>query len=132
VLHYEVRAQVARREGNRLIVPGSLLPTRLSRRLAEKAERSLPLLVDAPEKLALTTRIALPAGIHLRGPPAAVAIATEQGRFRWSARESEGALVVEEELDIPQQRIAPDRYAAFAALCRKVDETEAQDVAVAP
>jgi len=132
VLHYEIRSQVARREGDRLIVPGSLLPARLSRRFAEKADRSLPLLVDSPETVAFTTRIALPKGTHLRGAPAAVAIATEQGRFRWSARESEGALLIEEELDIPQQRIAPDRYPAFAALCRKVDETEAQDVVIAP
>jgi hypothetical protein len=130
VLHYEIRAQVARREGNRLIVPGSLLASRLSRRFVEKAERSLPLLVDAPEKLALTTRIALPPGTHLRGAPAAIVIATDQGRFRWSARESEGALLVEEELDIPQQRIAPDRYKAFAELCRKVDEAEAQDLTI--
>jgi len=132
VLHYQLRAQVARREGDRLIVPASLLASRLSRRFAEKAERSLPLLVDAPEKLALTTRIALPAGAHLRSAPAPVTIATEQGRFRWSARESEGALLVEEELDIPQQRIAPDRYPAFAALCRKVDEAEAQDLVIGP
>src|SRR5207237_966770 len=47
VLHYEIRAQVARREGNRLIVPGSLLASRLSRRFAEPAERCLPPLVAA-------------------------------------------------------------------------------------
>jgi tetratricopeptide (TPR) repeat protein len=132
ILHYQLRAQVARREGDRLIVPGSLLASRLSRRYVEKAERSLPMLVDAPEKFALSTRIALPAGTHLRGAPAAIAMATDQGGFRWSARESEGALLVEEELDIPQQRIAPARYAAFADLCRKVDEAEAQDLVIAP
>ena len=131
VLHYEIRAQVARREGDRLVVPGSFLASRLSRRYVEKAERSLPLLVDVPEKFALATRIALPAGTHLRGAPVPIAIATEQGRFRWSARESEGALLVEEELEIPQQRIAPARYAAFANLCRKIDEAEAQDLVIA-
>jgi len=131
-LLYEIRAQVARREGSSLIVPGSLLASRLARRFVEKAERSLPMLVDSPEKFTLSTRIALPAQTHLRGAPAAIAIATDQGRFRWSARETDGGLLVEEELDIPQQRIAPDRYAAFAELCRKVDEAEAQDLVVAP
>ncbi|MFL5362735.1 MAG: hypothetical protein ACJ78U_17370 [Myxococcales bacterium] len=130
-LHYDIRAQVGRREGDRLVVPGSLLATRLSRRLIEKAERSVPMLVDSPERIALVTRIKLPEGMHLRGDPAPIAVVTEQGHFSWTARESEGTLVVEEQLDIPQQRIPPERYAAFADLCRKVDDAEAQDLTVA-
>jgi tetratricopeptide (TPR) repeat protein len=130
-LHYDLRAQAGRREGDRLVVPGSLLASRLSRRLIEKADRSLPMLVDSPEKFAVVTRIKLPAGMHLRGDPAPIAVVTEQGHFSWTARESQGTLVVEEQLDIPQQRIVPERYAAFADLCRKVDDAEAQDLVVA-
>jgi hypothetical protein len=129
-LHYDIRAQAGRREGDRLVVPGSLLASRLSRRFIEKADRSLPMLVDSPEKIALVTRIKLPAGMHLRDEPAPIAVVTEQGHFSWTARESQGTLVVEEQLDIPQQRIAPERYPAFADLCRKVDDAEAQDLVV--
>ena len=68
--------------------------------------------------------------MHLRGDPAPIAVVTEQGHFSWTARESQGTLVVEEQLDIPQQRIAPERYRAFADLCRKVDDAEAQDLTV--
>ncbi|MFL5310860.1 MAG: DUF3857 domain-containing protein [Myxococcales bacterium] len=131
-LVYGLRVQLARRDGPRLLVPASLLPQRLSRRWVQKAERMLPLLVDSAEKQTTRAEIALPQGFHLRAPPPPVALRTAYGEFSWSAREQRGKLVIEESFALPQQRVAPARYAEFADFARRVDEVEDQELTLTP
>ena len=131
-LVYGLRVQLARRDGAQLFVPASLSPQRLSRRWVQKAERALPLLVDSVEKQTTRAEIALPAGFHLRAPPAPVALRTAYGEFSWSARAERGKLVVEESFALPQQRVPPARYREFADFARRVDEAEEQELVLAP
>jgi cellulose synthase operon protein C len=131
-LVYELRVQLARREGEQLLVPASVLPQRLSRRWVQKAERALPLLVDSTEKQITRAEIALPDGFHLRAPPAPVALRSPYGEFSWRAREERGKLIIEESFALPQQRVPPARYAAFAELARRIDEVEGQDLVLSP
>jgi cellulose synthase operon protein C len=131
-LAYDVRVQLARRDGAQLFVPGSLVPSRLARRWLQTAERQVPLLIDSPEILSQRIAIALPSGRSLRTAAKAVSIATEFGTYSWSARNQGGKLVIEEALSIPQQRVRPDRYAAFAAFARDVDQAQSQELVIAP
>lgn len=131
-LAYDVRVQLARRDGAQLFVPGSLVPSRLARRWLQTAERQVPLLIDSPEILSQRIAIALPAGRSLRTAAKPISIATEFGTYSWSARNQGGKLVIEEALSIPQQRVRPDRYAAFAAFARDVDQAQAQELVIAP
>ena len=75
--------------------------------------------------------IALPTSWSPRNLPKPVSIATPFGTYSWSARAEAGKLVIEEALSIPQQRVQPDRYAAFAAFARDVDQTQSQELAIA-
>ena len=131
-LVYSLHAQLARKDGEQLFAPATLLPSRLVRRWASKAERTTALLVDAPEDSSLRAAIALPPALHLRDKPAAVALDTPFGSFHWNAREEGGKLVLEESLRMPQQRIAPAQYAAFVAFAKAVDEAQEQELRLAP
>ncbi len=92
----------------------------------------MPLLVDQPEVLTQRVSIALPEGRHLRGAPKPVKQASPFGEYRWSAREEGGKLVIEELLSMPQQRVAPAEYAAFADFARAVDQAQSQELVVGP
>jgi cellulose synthase operon protein C len=131
-LVYGFRAQLARPDGAQLFVPGSLVPSRLARRWLQTAERQVPLLVDSPEVLSERVRIALPPGKSLRNAPKPVSIATPFGAYTFRAREESGKLVIEESLSVPQQRVPPERYAAFAAFAREVDDAQSQELLVGP
>jgi len=131
-LVYGLRVQAARRDGTQLFVQSSLVPARLSRRWLQTAERQVPLLVDQPEVLTQRVSIALPEGRHLRGAPKPVKQASPFGEYRWSAREEGGKLVIEELLSMPQQRVAPAEYAAFADFARAVDQAQSQELVVGP
>jgi hypothetical protein len=130
-LVYGLRVQLARRDGEKLFVPSSLLPSRLGRRWAAKAERKVPLLIDSPEILSVKASVALPKDRRLRGTPQPVALSTPFGQYRWSVREEGGKLVIEESLELPQQRVAPAKYADFIAFARAVDEAQSQELIVA-
>ena len=131
-LVYSLRAQIARKDSAQLFAPATLLPARLVRRWASKADRTTALLVDAPEDETVHAVLALPAALHLRDAPAAVALDTPFGSFHWSAREEGGRLVLDESLRIPQQRIAPAQYAEFVAFAKAVDEAQGQELRLAP
>jgi len=131
-LSYALKAQIARRDGAQLFVPSSLVPARLSRQWVQLADRQTPLLFDSPEEVTQHAAIALPQGTHLRAGPPPVALATPFGAYRWSAREEGGKLVVDEALSIPQQRVQPAQYAAFAAFARAVDQAQSQELLIAP
>lgn len=131
-LVYGLRVPLARKDGAQLFVPSSIAPSRLARRWLQTAERQVPLLIDSPEILSQQIAIALPQGRSLRGAPEPVSIATEFGTYSWSARQEGGKLRIEESISVPQQRVRPDRYAAFAAFARDVDQAQAQELLLAP
>jgi hypothetical protein len=131
-LVYELRVQLARRDGAQLFVPASLVPSRLARRWLQTAERQVALLIDSPEVLAQKATMTLPQGRSLRNAPKPVSLATPFGAYSWSARQESGKLVIEESLSIPQQRVHPDRYAAFAEFARAVDQAQSQELVIAP
>jgi hypothetical protein len=132
-LIYSLHAPFGRRDGATLAVPASAAPSKLQRRWASKAERALTLMVDSPEEETLRTGLTLPAGLHLRNAPAPVSLLTPFGQFRWSAREDKpGHVLLEESLSVPQQRVAPAQYAAFAAFAAAVDEAQGQELMLAP
>jgi hypothetical protein len=125
---YGMRVQLARKDGPQLFVPASLVPQALSRRWAQRAERTLPLLVDSAEKQTTRSEIALPAGFHLSTPPPPVALRTPFGEFSWNVREERGRVVVQEAFAMPQQRVSPAQYAQFADFARRVDEAQNQEL----
>jgi hypothetical protein len=131
-LVYSLHVDLARRDGEQLFVPSSMSPSRLVRRWAGTGERNATLVLDAPELATSHTSIALPAGKHLRGALGPVALATPFGEYKWSAREENGSLAIDESLQLPEQRIAPADYAAFVAFARGVDEAQSQELLVAP
>ena len=131
-LEYGLHLDLARRDGDQLFVPSSLLPSRMVRRWGGTAERTVALLVDTQEQTTSRASITLPAGRHLRKPLAAVALSTPFGAYKWSAGEHDGKLVIDESLDVPQQRVAPDRYAAFMDFARAVDDAQSQELLLAP
>ena len=131
-LVYGLRVQLARRDCAELFIPASLVPSRLARRWLETAERQVPLLVDQPEVLSQRVALGLPQGRHLKPGPKPVSLATPYGSYRWSAREEGGKLVIEESLSMPQQRVRPTQYPAFAEFARAVDQAQSQELVVAP
>ena len=131
-LQYDLRVELARRDGEQLFVPSSALPARMVRRWGGTGERNVALLVDAAETVTSKTSLTLPKGKHLRGTPAPVSLATPYGEYRWAAREEGGKLVIEESLNVPQQRVAPGEYGAFMAFARGIDEAQSQELTVAP
>ncbi|HET7786318.1 MAG TPA: DUF3857 domain-containing protein [Myxococcales bacterium] len=132
VLSYGLRAQLARRDGVRLFVPSSLVPSRLSRRWVQMAERQTAMLIDSPEEVVQRATIALPKGTHLTAGPPAVALTTPFGSYRWSAREEGDKLVIDEALSVPQQRVQPAQYAAFSDFARAVDQAQSQELLLTP
>jgi hypothetical protein len=123
---------LARKDGAALQLPSSIFPSRLQRRWAQKAERTLPLLIDQPESSEVVSSLVLPAGMHLSAAPAPVVLEAPFGRYTWEAREEGGKLRVRETLRLPQQRIAPALYAGFAAFARAVDEAQERELRLAP
>jgi tetratricopeptide (TPR) repeat protein len=131
-LDYVLRAQLGRVDGAEMRVPSTLLPAGLSRRYAELAERKKPLLLQSLERYTVHAAIALAAGQHLRAPPEATSLQTPFGRYRWSAKEVAGKLILEEELLMPPQRIAPADYPAFVAFTRQVDQVQGRELLLSP
>jgi len=131
-LIYQLHAPLGTQDGPRLLVPGSLVPQRLSRRWVQTADRTLPLLIDAGDLEKTRVELTLPSGLHLAKPAEPVELQTPFGNFSWSAREEGGKLYFDEALSMPLQRIAPAQYPAFAAFARAVDEAQSQELLLAP
>ncbi|HXN56478.1 MAG TPA: hypothetical protein VN874_09430, partial [Myxococcales bacterium] len=131
-LVYALHGGLARKDGAALHLPASIFPARLRRRWAQKAERTLPLLIDQPESSEVISSLLLPAGMHLRAAPAPVILEAPFGKYTWEAREEAGKLRVRETLLLPQQRIAPALYAGFASFARAVDEAQERELRIAP
>ncbi|HEY2027749.1 MAG TPA: hypothetical protein VGH20_00955 [Myxococcales bacterium] len=129
-LVYRIKAQFARKEGARLFVPQSVAPGRLLRRWAQLAERTLPLLIDSPDKLTSHVVLELPKGMHLRPGFTPSHLSTPFGRYSFDAHEESGKLLMDEELDVAGQRVSPQAYPAFVQFARRVDDAQSSELIV--
>jgi len=127
-LIYSFHAPLARKDGARLYVPQSVAPARLARRWAQVAERTLPLLVDSPDQASSHVAIALPKGMHLKPGFAPAHLATPFGRYDFDAREDDGKLIIDEQLNVVAQRIPTGRYEDFVKFARAVDDAQSSEL----
>jgi hypothetical protein len=94
----------------------------------QRAERTTPLLLDAPEHATTRLTVTPPPGLAPRaGAPER--LETPFGLFTRSERVEGGALVREERLEVARGRIQPAQYPAFAAFAGGVDQIQARPVA---
>ncbi len=131
-LGYGLHAPLGRLDGAGLRVPASLSAAHLERHYADRGERKKTLLLQLLEKLSVQASIALPAGFHLVRAPEPVELSSPFGRYRWSAREEAGRMLISEELSMPPQRISPADYPAFVAFVREVDQVQGAELLVEP
>jgi len=131
-LDYTLHADLGRPDGPSLRLPSSLSPANLSRRFAEKSERKKPILLQLFERFCVRAELKLPPGLAARSLPAPIDLQTPFGRYRWSAQQKSGALLISEELSLPPQRISPANYPAFVAFTRAVDQAQGRDLLIEP
>ena len=112
-----------------LIVDASLGAARLGGRYVHLAARSLPLLVPAAERAHQRIRFVPPAGFAVHAEEARE-VSGPFGRYLRRERVEGGALVRDEELDIPRMRIPPERYPEFAAFVAAIDQIQARPIVV--
>jgi hypothetical protein len=91
------------------------------------ASRTTPLLVPAPERVSERIEIVAPEGFAARAEPAR-RLETPFGVFVREERGEGRTLVREERLDLARARVAPERYADFAAFAGAVDASEERPV----
>jgi hypothetical protein len=127
-LLYAFHAPFARKDAARLYVPQSVTPARLARRWAQVAERTLPLLIDSADETGAHVAIALPKGMHLKPGFAPSHLSTPFGRYDFDAREEGGKLIIDEQIDVPAQRVPTGRYAEFVKFARAVDDAQSSEL----
>jgi hypothetical protein len=123
----------ARAEAGRLVAARGFYQAHLSQRFVGLARRSTPLLIEAPEKVRLTARIALPAGLEWATPPNVARLDTPFGS--WERAEallpatpgSPARLTLDERLTLKMARVAPERYAEFADFAAAVDKGQERE-----
>lgn len=119
---------LARDAGVEVLVEAPILASRLGARYVQRAERTTPLLLDAPEHATTRLTVTPPPGLAPRaGAPER--LETPYGLFTRSERVEGGALVREERLEVARGRIQPAQYPAFAAFAGGVDQIQARPVA---
>ena len=129
VLRYELEVpQLARRQGNRLVLPG-LFPTQLTPRFAQMSARTTGQLVGPPLDIDVELRIRAESGTAQ--PLAPVELRTPSGgRFVMRTTLDGDTLVVERHVRLPLMRVEPGDYAEFAAFMRQADAAEAREIPI--
>jgi tetratricopeptide (TPR) repeat protein len=113
--------QVARAQGDGLRVRLGFFAAMLGREYVGVADRRLPLEVDERADTRLRARVNVPAGRRVAALPGDVALDTPFGRYRRRVRLDGSTIVVERELRIEPQRVAPSDYPAFVRFASRVD-----------
>jgi cellulose synthase operon protein C len=121
----------------RRVSQGWALPPMLAAKLAHNyatlAARSTTALVGRPLEFEVVLRIQLPDGAgrpDLTAPVQVEGKLAGRPRFSASQRYEQNMLIVERKLELPQMRVAPDDYPAFASFCHAVDAAEAKELLV--
>lgn len=111
----------------------SMVPAQLAHNYARLSQRTTTALIASPLELEVVLRIRLPEGASrpaLLQPLELEGAVPGRPRFSMNNRLEQGAVVIERKLALPQMRVLPGDYAAFAAFCRKVDAAEAKELVV--
>lgn len=111
-----------------LVLEAPVLPSRLAARFVQVASRTAPLLVQVPERSVQRVEISAPPGL-VPSVTAPRSIESPFGTFSRTERAEGRTLVREDRLDLPRGRIAPERYADFAAFAAAVDAAQEMPMA---
>jgi hypothetical protein len=113
-----------------LVVDSAILPARLAARYVAVAARATPLVLDMPEVVEQRVEITAPAGLVPEAAPPAT-LESPFGTFSRSERVDGGTLVQEDRYALQRARVAPERYAEFAAFAAAVDHLQERPAAFA-
>lgn len=119
-------------EEGRLVLGALTYPALLGRRYLALSSRSTPLYLEGSEVSRTTVTLTLPQGFKLVAPLAEVKVPSPHGRFVRAEKQAGRVVTVTESLELPQARIAPSAYEAFARFAGEVDLLQGRDVLVAP
>jgi hypothetical protein len=95
------------------------------------ATRRFPLFTDSLLFESTVFRLHLPPGIEVRSLPAHFSTRTEFGDYSARFAHAGQQIEIRREFRIPVQIIAPDRYPAFDAFARQIDDAERQRISLA-
>ncbi len=121
---------LARAANGGLVLDAAIEPARLGARYVQVAARTTPLVIGLPETIEQRIEVVAPEGFRPEPAPAGAADGPF-GSFTRSERTDGRTLVREERLALRRGRIAPERYADFAAFAAAVDHLQQRPVAFA-
>ncbi len=114
---------LARPANGGLVLDAPIVPARLGARFVQVAARATPLVIGLGEVVDARVQIVPPEGFAAEpAPPGAAEGAF--GAFTRTERADAGTLVREERLVLHRARVAPERYADFAAFAATVDHLQ--------
>jgi tetratricopeptide (TPR) repeat protein len=134
-LHLQFGAKVkslARVVEGRLEIPAMLNTMNLLQGLASEAERETDLLMDAPWVRDITIDIVLPEGWNMSTLPPAIDVSNLDATYHWSIERSATGLRIRERYEMLTHRIPVERYPAFRALCRVIDNSQDRYLEITP
>jgi hypothetical protein len=121
--------RLARAANGGLVLDAAILPAKLGPRFVQVAARTTPLLLAIPERSVQRVEVVAPEGFAPVALPSAP-VETPFGAFARTDRVEGRTLVREERLDLDRGRVAPERYADFAAFAAAVDAAQEQPIAI--
>ena len=129
-VRWRARASLlARRDGEALLLEGTPFPARLGERFVQVATRTIPLLIQAPERSVQRLEVVPPPGQRAE-PAAPVRLDSPFGAYRREEHLEGTTLIREEHLELERGRIAPDRYLQLAEFAARVDSLQEEAVPV--
>jgi hypothetical protein len=131
LLSYKFNADgFLRREGDRLVMPNPVVPAHLGQRFVKTAARSVPLLIGSPEDVVTHVEVTLPPGREPAAKAEPINLNSPFGVYRRTEQSTPGQLVVDEDLHVGMQRLAPSRYGDFADFAATIDRAQGRDIAL--
>jgi hypothetical protein len=123
---------VARVDGDGLRLEWLGPPALLARQYASVSSRAAPLLIDEPLGQRTRVEVIPPPGLAAVAAASPRRIDAPFGRYQRREWSEGGALLWEEELEVPLARIAPADFPAFAAFAAAVDAEQSRGALLAP
>jgi len=118
--------QVGRPQESELRVRLGFFPALMGREYVGVSARLGPLEVDEPIDTVLRARVAVPRELRVESLPREAKLDSPFGRYHRRARLDGASIVVERELSVPLQRVAPRNYQAFVRFASAVDTYDAE------
>ena len=123
---------LARVVEGRLEIPAMLNSMNLLQGLASEGERKTDLLMDTPWVRDITMDIVLPEGWNMSTLPPAIDVSNTDATYHWSIERSAVGLRIRERYEMLTHRIPVERYPAFRALCRVIDNSQDRYLEITP